>query len=72
MTILTTESGQEDELLTPKEVAGVLRVPVGTLGQWRHRGTGPRAIRYETGAVRYRRSTVTTWLAEQEQNSTRD
>ncbi|WP_202236588.1 helix-turn-helix transcriptional regulator [Actinacidiphila reveromycinica] len=70
MTVLTTESGQEDILLTPKEVSDVLRVPVGTLGQWRHRGTGPRSIKYESGGIRYRRSIVLAWLAEQELNST--
>lgn len=72
MAVLTTESGQEDVLLTSREVADVLRVPVGTLGQWRHRGAGPRSIKYETGGVRYRRSTVLAWLAEQEQNTRTD
>jgi hypothetical protein len=72
MPVLTTESGQEDELLTPKEVSVVLRVPLGTLSQWRHRGAGPTPIRYETGTVRYRASVVSAWLAAQELNSTRD
>jgi Helix-turn-helix domain len=71
MTVLTTESGQEDSLLTPKEVSAILRVPPGTLGQWRHRGTGPGHIKYESGGIRYRKSIVAAWLAEQEQSSTR-
>jgi hypothetical protein len=71
MSVLTTESGQEDELLTPKEVAVILRVPLGTLAQWRHRGSGPKAIKFETGGIRYRASVIRKWFAEQEQNSTR-
>jgi hypothetical protein len=72
MTVLTTESGQEDALLTPPEVSDILRVPVGTLRQWRHRNTGPRAIRFESGSVRYRRSVVLDWLTAQEQNTRTD
>lgn len=71
MTVLTTESGQEDSLLTAREVSEILRVPQGTLGQWRHRGTGPRAIKYESGGIRYRKSTLMAWLADQEQSSIR-
>lgn len=71
MSVLTTESGQKDELLTPREVSAVLRVPLGTLAQWRHRGSGPQAIKYESGGVRYRASVIRAWFAEQEQNSTR-
>ena len=41
-----------DELLTMKEVAGVVRVPVATLRYWRHLGSGPRSFRIGRG-VRY-------------------
>jgi hypothetical protein len=34
-----------DELLTTKEVAGVVCVPVATLRYWRHLGTGPHSFR---------------------------
>jgi predicted DNA-binding transcriptional regulator AlpA len=71
MSVLTTESGQEEQLLTPKEVAAILRVPLGTLAQWRHRGSGPKSIKYESGGIRYRASVIRTWFDEQEQNSTR-
>jgi hypothetical protein len=71
MPVLTTESGQEDALLTTKEVSAILRVPLGTLRQWRHRKCGPTAIKYESGGIRYRRSAVLSWLTTQEENSTR-
>lgn len=69
MPVLTTESGQEDTLLTTKEVSAILRVPTGTLRQWRHRKCGPAAIKYENGGLRYRASVVRSWLATQEENS---
>lgn len=34
-----------DELMTLKEVAGVVRVPEATLRYWRHLGTGPHSFR---------------------------
>ena len=34
-----------ERLLTPKDVAELLGVPVGTLYRWRHIGTGPKAMR---------------------------
>jgi hypothetical protein len=34
-----------DERLTMKEVANVVRVPVATLRYWRHLGSGPRSFR---------------------------
>lgn len=49
---------------TIEEVSAFLRVPVGTLYQWRHRRTGPRAskvgrhLRYNPGEVR-------AWLSQQ-------
>lgn len=48
-------------LLTPDELASLLRVPVKTLTMWRYRGTGPvwvRVGRY----VRYRPDDVSAWL----------
>jgi len=55
----------DDELLTPTEVSEILRTPIGTLSQWRHRGHGPKAFRLgSNGSVRYRRSVVTAWIEE--------
>lgn len=53
-----------DDLLTMKEVADVVRVPVATLRYWRHLGTGPRSFRIGR-SVRYWRTEVLHWLEEQ-------
>lgn len=55
-----------DELLTMKEVADLVRVPVATLRYWRHLGTGPRSFRIGR-SVRYWRTEVLHWL-EQKSN----
>lgn len=34
-----------DQLMTVEEVADFLGVPIATLYQWRHKGTGPVAFR---------------------------
>ncbi|MGH9491476.1 MAG: helix-turn-helix transcriptional regulator [Terriglobales bacterium] len=45
------------DLLTPSEVAKLLRLPVATLAQWRYRGQGPpflrlgRVVRYDAADV---------------------
>lgn len=52
-----------DELLTMKEVADVIRVPVATLRYWRHLGTGPRSFRIGR-SVRYWRTEVQHWLEQ--------
>lgn len=54
----------DDEMLTLKEVAALLRVPEATLRYWRHLGTGPRGFRLGR-TVRYWRSEVQRWLEEQ-------
>ncbi len=47
-----------EKLLSVEEVAEFLGVPVNTLYQWRHKGTGPTAfrvgrfLRYDPGDVR--------------------
>jgi excisionase family DNA binding protein len=52
-----------EPMLTVEEVAELLRVPVATLHQWRHKGTGPRS--YRVGRyVRYRRDDLEAWLEE--------
>lgn len=50
-----------DELLTTKELAGYLKIPVETLYQWRQRGEGPAGLRIGR-YLRYRRSEVDRWL----------
>lgn len=53
----------EDELLTTAEVAAILRRPVGTIRQWRHRSYGPKGFRLG-GNVVYRRSVIDAWIRE--------
>jgi excisionase family DNA binding protein len=49
---------------TIEEVSAFLRVPVGTLYQWRHRRTGPRASKVGKH-LRYNPAEVRTWLERQ-------
>ena len=49
-------------LLTPAEVAQLLRINVETLGVWRKQGSGPRFLRLGERKVRYRASDVESWL----------
>jgi hypothetical protein len=53
----------DEGLLTTAEVSEMLRRPVGTLRQWRHRSYGPKGFRLG-GAVVYRRSAVIDWVRE--------
>lgn len=53
-----------DRLLSPRELAAYLGLPVATLYQYRYRGEGPPG--YKIGRhVRYRWTDVQAWLAEQ-------
>lgn len=54
----------DDELMTLKEVAELVRVPAATLRYWRHLGTGPHSFRIGR-SVRYWRNDVVHWLDEQ-------
>lgn len=56
----------DDELMTLKEVAELVRVPEATLRYWRHLGTGPHGFRIGR-SVRYWRNDVIHWLDEQSQ-----
>lgn len=51
----------DNELLTIREVAAIVRAPIATLRYWRHLGTGPHSFRIGRG-VRYWHHDVTTWL----------
>ena len=55
---MTKDSG---ELLTPKQLAEYLGVPVKTLYSWRYLGSGPRAV-HAGRYLRFRRGDVETWL----------
>lgn len=56
----------EDEPMDTPAVATMVGASPLTLRQWRRRGTGPRWYRAGDRLVRYRRSAVVAWLAEQE------
>jgi hypothetical protein len=53
-----------DEMLTLQEACAFLRVPEGTLRYWRHLGCGPRSFKVGRH-VRYWRTDLVLWLAEQ-------
>lgn len=55
-----------EQFLSPEGLADYLGLPVGTIYQWRHKGTGPRGIKVGKH-VRYRRSDVERWLDAQPQ-----
>lgn len=57
-----------DRLMTVEEVADYLNVPVSTLYQWRHKGTGPRAFRVGR-FLRYDPSNIRAWLHEHAETS---
>lgn len=60
--VLTVSEGTSSDLLTPAELADLLRVKIGTLYSWRTRGLGPPALKIG-GGVRYRKWEVEAWLA---------
>ncbi len=52
------------DFFSPDGLADYLDVPVKTVYQWRHQGTGPIGIKVGRH-VRYRRSEVERWLDAQ-------
>lgn len=56
-------ASQPERLLTMREVADWLGVPLGTAYVWRSRGGGPPGIRVGRH-VRYRRQDVERWLEQ--------
>lgn len=54
----------QNEFLSPEGLAEYLGLPVGTIYQWRHKGTGPRGIKVGKH-VRYRRGDVERWIEAQ-------
>ncbi len=57
-------TGEVRPLWSIGDVSAFLGVPVATLYQWRHLGTGPKAYRLGKH-LRYRQSDVEAWLANQ-------
>jgi excisionase family DNA binding protein len=54
-------SEMTDEMMTPRQLADFLQVPLGTIYQWRHKGQGPRGSKVGRH-VRYRQTDVDEWL----------
>lgn len=61
----------ENELLTPREAATLLRLHPQTLATLRVTGRGPRFIT-ATRRVLYRRAEIERWLSDHERASTSD
>lgn len=57
-----------DRLMTVKDLADKLVVPVATIYQWRCRGSGPQGIRVGRH-LRYRPEDVEAWLDDQADES---
>jgi hypothetical protein len=51
-------------LLTPQEVASILRIPVGTLAQWRYRRIGPPYLKIGHH-VPYKAEALDAWINDQ-------
>ncbi|MFX0546121.1 helix-turn-helix transcriptional regulator [Roseovarius sp. S1116L3] len=50
-----------DKLLTTKEAAILLRLSPQTLEKWRTQGRGPKFVKLESKAVRYRYGDLISW-----------
>lgn len=62
---MTTGTNTDVEpLMTPKEVAGWVRVSEATLCRWRQSGHGPPVTWLSARIPRYDRSEVATWLTK--------
>jgi DNA-binding transcriptional MerR regulator len=59
-----TEAAATTDLLTIEEVSARLRVPIGTLRFWRHKGVGPAGFRLGR-RVLYPVADCEAWLARQ-------
>ncbi len=60
-----TVAEPDEQLLLRSEVAGIYQLGVRTLERWARQGIGPAPVRIGPRAIRYRRSDIVRWLAEQ-------
>jgi excisionase family DNA binding protein len=51
-------------LLSPQEVANFLGIPLGSLYQWRTKGTAPRAVKVGRH-IRFRQEDLDAWVERQ-------
>ena len=64
-----TPAGQDSlipDMVTTKELAALIGVPVATLNNWRSVGRGPRSFRLGR-AVKYLVADVAAWIEQQQQ-----
>lgn len=66
-----SDSRSPEPLLSAEDVAAFLSIPVRTLYQWRHKGTGPKGIRVGRH-LRYRQQELEAWLDNLQAASARD
>lgn len=65
MTTSDTIVAFPERLLTVRDLAALMQVPVATIYEWRKKGTGPRA--YTVGKyIRFRPSDVERWLEQRD------
>jgi len=57
-------SEKSTDLLTPHEVAALLRVHPQTLRRWRADGEGPAYLMLSERVLRYRREDIDAWLVD--------
>ena len=55
-------ASEEGILLTPDDVARMMRVSRRTVSTWRYRGKGPRYVHVTHNCVRYRLPDVQAWI----------
>lgn len=61
---MASTTATDNQTWTIHDVAAYLRVPIGTLYQWRHRRTGPRASKVGRH-LRYNPDEVREWFDRQ-------
>lgn len=59
-----TTVARRDKLMSADELSDYLGIPIATLYQWRHKGTGPPAFRVGRH-LRYDPAAVRSWLDAQ-------
>ena len=63
---LTSQDSLIPDMVTTKELAELIGVPVATLNNWRSIGRGPRSFRLGR-AVKYLVADVAAWIEQQQQ-----
>lgn len=59
------DNTKTDELLTFREVAAILKLNPQTMIEWRRSDRGPKWVRIGQKTVRYRRSDLEAWIADE-------